>query len=171
MLSAVRTRVSKRKSISAWPPVATSWCWRSILMPSSSMTRHISVRIAGAVWYDLRNRGRAHQGVEAKINLGLAAGGHFMVLALDLDAQFLHDQAHLGADVLLGVVGGDGEITLLVADFIAQVGGFVPAAVPDGLLRVHRVEGAVAFGVELHVVKNKEFGLRPEDGGGRHARG
>ena len=108
--------------------------------------------------------GRLDQRVKPKINFGLAAGRHLMVLALDLDAQFLHHQAHLGADVLLGVVGGDRKITLLVADFVAQVGGFVPPAVPDRLLRVHRVKGAVALGVELDVVKNKKFGLRPEDG-------
>ncbi len=45
-LSAHFTRVLKRKSISAWPAVATSWCCRSTSMPTSASTRHISVRMS-----------------------------------------------------------------------------------------------------------------------------
>ncbi len=33
-------------SISAWPAVATSWCCRSIWIPTCSITRHISVRMS-----------------------------------------------------------------------------------------------------------------------------
>ena len=43
-LSATSRATSKRMSISAWPAVATSWCWRSTWMPTVSITRHISVR-------------------------------------------------------------------------------------------------------------------------------
>ncbi len=104
--------------------------------------------------------GRLDQRVEAVVNFRLAGGGHFVVLALDLDAQFLHHQAHLGADVLLRVGGGDREIAFLVADLVAEVGHLVAAGVPDGFLGIDGVEGAVALGVELHVVEDEELGFR-----------
>ena len=108
--------------------------------------------------------GRFDQRVEAVINFRLAGGGDFMVLALDLDAEFLHHQAHLGADVLLRVGGRDREITFLVADLVAEVRHFIAAGVPDGFLGIHAVEGAVALGIELHVVEDEELGFRPEHG-------
>ena len=45
-LSAICSSASKRMSISAWPAVATSWCWRSTLMPIASMMAHISERMS-----------------------------------------------------------------------------------------------------------------------------
>ena len=44
MLSAEFSSVLKRKSISAWPPVATSWCWHSTSMPMAIMFRTICER-------------------------------------------------------------------------------------------------------------------------------
>ena len=107
--------------------------------------------------------GGLDQRVEAEVDLRLARSGHFMVLALDLDAQLLHRQAHLGADVLLRVQGRDGEIAFFVADFVAQVGHLLPPGVPDGLFGIDGIKRAVGFGVELHVVKDEEFGFRTED--------
>ena len=44
MLSAEFRRVLNRKSISAWPAVATSWCWHSTSMPQASIVSTISDR-------------------------------------------------------------------------------------------------------------------------------
>ena len=40
----MRSSVSKRMSISAWPAVPTSWCWISTSMPRRSIVRIISER-------------------------------------------------------------------------------------------------------------------------------
>ena len=40
----MRSMVSKRMSISAWPAVPTSWWWISISIPQRSMVRIISER-------------------------------------------------------------------------------------------------------------------------------
>ena len=40
------------------------------------------------------------QRVEAHVDLGLAGGGHLVVLDLDLDAETLHGEDHLGTQVL-----------------------------------------------------------------------
>ena len=45
-LSAMSTRVSKRMSISACPPVATSWCWASMGTPIDSRVSIISLRMS-----------------------------------------------------------------------------------------------------------------------------
>jgi hypothetical protein len=87
-----------------------------------------------------------------------------VVLALNLKAQLLHGQHHLGADVLLLVQRRHREVAFLVAELVAQVGHLVPAGVPDGLVGVDAVEGAVAPGVELHVVEDEKLRFRAEDG-------
>ena len=88
------------------------------------------------VLVDHHRVGRLDQRVKAVIDFRLAGRGHFVVLPLDLDAQLLHHQAHLGADILLRVGRGDREITFLVADLVAEVGHLVPAGVPDGFLGI-----------------------------------
>ena len=111
--------------------------------------------------------GGGDEGVKAIINLGLAAGGDFVVLAFDLDAELLHDEAHLGADVLLGILRRDREITLLVADFVAEIRltATALAGVPDRFLGINGVERAVAFGIKLNAVEDEKFGFGAEHGG------
>jgi len=104
------------------------------------------------------------KGVETVINFGLPRRGDLVVMALDLDAQLLHDQTHLGADVLLGVPRRNGEIALFVPDFVAEIGHLVSAGVPDRLFRIDAIERAVRFVVKLHVIENEEFRFRPKDG-------
>jgi hypothetical protein len=53
--------------------------------------------------------GRLDQRVEPVVDLRLPGRGHFVVLPLDVHAQLLHHQAHLGADVLLLSAGGTGK--------------------------------------------------------------
>ena len=106
--------------------------------------------------------GGGDEGAEAVINFGLAGRGDFMVLALHFDAEFFHHQAHLGADVLLGVGRRDREVTFLVANFVAEVGHFVAAGVPNALFAVNGVERAIAPGIELDVVEDEEFSFGTE---------
>ena len=53
-----------------------------------------------------------------------------MVLALDLDSDFLQLQNHLVAQVVLGVGGRNGEVAFLVARLVTEVGEFFAAGVP-----------------------------------------
>ena len=41
--------------------------------------------------------GHLGHGVKAHVDLGLAAGGHFVMMDFDLDAAFLQVQHHLGS--------------------------------------------------------------------------
>ena len=75
--------------------------------------------------------GRAHERIEADVDLRLARGGHFMVVFLDGNAHLLHLQNHLAADVLLRVGRRHREVAFLVADLPAQVYA-VLAHAPDG---------------------------------------
>jgi len=86
------------------------------------------------------------------------------MLFLNEHAQLFHRQHHFGADVLLGIQRRDREITLLVADFVAEIGHLVAARVPDAFVRINAVERAVAFGIELHVVEDEKFGFRTKEG-------
>src|SRR6266487_7108627 len=99
---------------------------------------------------------------QAEIDFRLPGRGPFVVLALDLDAQLFHHQAHLGADVLLGVQRRHGKIAFLVPDFVAQIGHLVPPGVPNPFLRINRVERAVALGVELDAVEDEKLRFRTE---------
>src|SRR5659263_207261 len=89
---------------------------------------------------------------EAHVDLGLAAGGDFVVLALDADADFLHLHDHLVAEIVLGVGGGNREVAALVARLVAQVGELFAAGVPGPLGGVDRVEGRVRGGVVTDVI-------------------
>ena len=78
--------------------------------------------------------------VEAHVDLALTGGRDFVVAHLDLDADLLHLEADLGAQVHLRVLRLDREVAFLVADLVAEVRALVAAGVPDGLVRVDRVE-------------------------------
>ncbi len=56
-----------------------------------------------------------------QVDLGLASGGDFVMMALYLKAAALHGQHHLGAQVLVMVSGWDGKIAFLVAGTVAEV--------------------------------------------------
>ena len=87
------------------------------------------------------------------------------MLPLDLHAQFLHDQAHLGADVLLGIGGSHREIAFLVPDLVAQVRHLVAAGVPHGFLGVDAVKGAVALAVDTARCRNENSASGPKTRG------
>ena len=69
--------------------------------------------------------GHRRERVEAHVDLGLARGADLVVLHLDLDADLLEREQHLGAQVLVLVHRRHGEVALLVADLVAEVGAAV----------------------------------------------
>ena len=107
--------------------------------------------------------GHAQQRVEAHVDLGLAGGADLVVLDLDLDAEPLHREDHLGAQVLVLVHRRDREVALLVPDLVAEVAAaFVARGVPRRFDRVDRVRRRVLVVVEPHVVEDEELRLGTE---------
>ena len=121
------------------------------------------------VEHQLVRHGR--QGVESHVDLGLSGGAHLVVLDLDLDAELLHREDHLGAQVLKMVHRRNREVPLFVAGLEAQVGPLVRAGVPDSLDRIDLVETLVRVLIEADVVEDEELRLRPEVGGVRYPGG
>src|SRR3989440_570172 len=115
------------------------------------------------------------QALEADVDLRLTRGRHLVVLLLHLDAHLLQHQHHLAADVLQGVGGGDGEVALLVAWLVAQVGPGAGLLAVEGLLdgvaglpltlaRLDLVEAVVGTAIVGDAVEDEELRLRPEIG-------
>ena len=67
---------------------------------------------------------------ETDIDLGLAGGRDFVMLALDRDAGFFEFEAHFVADVLQRVGRRDREITFLRADLVTEIWKLFARAVP-----------------------------------------
>ena len=129
----------------------------------------LSRHVFDDVFVEHHRVGGLDQRVEAEINFGLAGCGDFVVLTFDGDPELFHDQAHLGADVLLGVGRGHREVTFLVTDLVAEIGHFIPAGVPCGFLAIDGVEAAVAPCIELHIVEDEKLGFGSENSGVRDA--
>ena len=102
------------------------------------------------------------QGVVAHVDLGLAAGGHLVVVHLDADADRFQREHHVGADVLELVHRGHGEVALLVARLVAEVRPVrrpLLAGVPRARLGVDEVVAAVVGLVEADRVEEEELEL------------
>ena len=115
--------------------------------------------------------GHLHHRGEAHVDLALSGSRHFVMLSFDGDADVLHDQHHLAAQVLQRIGGRHREVPFLVTGLVAQVGLLVPAGVPAPLLGVDVVEARVLVLVEADVVEHEELRLRPEEGRVAQARG
>ena len=115
--------------------------------------------------------GHLHQAVEAHVDLGLAGGGHFVVLSSTWMPTFSISMHHLGADVLLGVGGRHREVAFLVARLVAEVRLLVAAGVPVafGASRCSSSRRA-EFVIEADVVEDEELGLGAEVGRCRRCR-
>ena len=105
--------------------------------------------------------GGFHQRVEALIDFALSAGGHFVMVALDIQAAPDHGLHHGAAQVLVMIGGRHREITFLVARAISQVVAFA-ARVPAAFLGVDEVEAGVLILIEAHVVEDEELRFRAE---------
>ena len=108
--------------------------------------------------------GRLEERVELQVDLGLAAGGDFVMMALDHQPAVLHGQRHLGAQVLVVVGRRNREIAFLVARTIAEV-VLHAARIPAAFFGVDEVVALVLVLVEAHVVEDEELGLGAEVGG------
>ena len=106
---------------------------------------------------------RPHQRVELQINFRLAAGGHFVMMALHLHAAILHGEHHLGAQVLIVVGGRHGKVAFPEARPVSQIFLF-PAGVPAALFGVDIVKAVLLALIEAHIVEDKKFGLGAEVG-------
>ena len=84
-------------------------------------------------------RHRFHRG-ETNVDLGLARGRDFMMLALDRNPGFLQLQTHFVANVLQTVGGPDGEIAFFRANLVTKIWKLFPRAVPMALRAINQVE-------------------------------
>ena len=107
------------------------------------------------------------QRLEAHVDLALAARGDLVVMELACDPECAHRHDHLGAQVREGVGRRDGEVPLLLAQLVCEVGLAVEglAGVPEPLDRVDLVEGAVLALLVGEVLEDEELGLGPEVAG------
>ena len=108
--------------------------------------------------------GRFDEGVVALVDFALAGGGDFVVVALDDEAAGLHDLDHFGAEILVVIGRGDGEVAFFVAGAIAVVVGFA-AGVPAALLGVDVVVAGVGGAVEADVIEDEEFAFGADEAG------
>ena len=107
--------------------------------------------------------GHRDQRVELHVDLALAGGRDLVVVALDLDADPLHGQRHLGAHVHQRVRGRHREVAFLGADLVGEVGPLVLGHVPVALDRIDEVGAVVDVLAVAHVVEHEELGLGAEE--------
>ncbi len=75
------------------------------------------------------------QGREAHVDLALAGGSYLVMMHFHRDADFLHLQNDLGAQILELIGRRHREVALFVPQLVAEVGLFVPPGVPDAFIR------------------------------------
>ena len=107
--------------------------------------------------------GHGDQRIELHVDLALAGSRDLVVVALDLDADPLHGQRHLGADVHERVRGRHREVALLGPDLVGEVRTLVLGHVPVALDRVDEVGAEVDVLAVAHVVEHEELGLGAEE--------
>ena len=108
--------------------------------------------------------GRLHQRVEALIDLALAGGGDFVVVALDVEAALDHGLDHFGAQILIVIGGRNREIAFLVARPVAEI-VLLAAGIPAALFGIDEVEAGVRVLIEADVVEDEELGFGAEERG------
>ncbi len=104
------------------------------------------------------------QAVKDQAQLVLA-GGHLVVVLVDLHPQTLHGGQHLGAQVLSFVDGVHREVAALDAGTVAHIAHLIfCVSVPGGVgcvdLKGHFVDGVG----EAHIIKQEEFCFWPHIG-------
>ncbi len=105
------------------------------------------------------------QRIGADADLALAAGRHFVMVHLDLQAHFLQCETHRAADVLEGVHRRHRKIAALHAGPVALVAvHIILAAVPRPLNRVDLGEAAAHLRAPFDAVEYEELVLGTEQG-------
>ena len=112
---------------------------------------------------------RPHQRIELQVNLGLAAGCHFVMVTFHFQPAGLHGHDHLTAQVLIVVRRRHREISFLITRTISLV-ILHPSRIPTSLFRIDKVKPVLLALIEAHIVKNEKFGLSAEVRGVRHSR-
>ncbi len=112
---------------------------------------------------------RLHQGVKALIDLALAPGGDFVMMALDVEPALDHGFDHLGAKVHVVIGGRYGEVAFLIPGTVAQI-VLRAAGVPPSFFGVDEVKPGVLILLEPDVVEDEELGFGPEKRRVRKAR-
>ena len=103
----------------------------------------------------LEERGEPH------VDLGLAARGDFVMVALGVNAALDHGLHHLAAQILVVIGRRNREVPFLVARPVAEV-VLLAATVPTALVGVDEVVAGVLVLIEPDVVEDEELGFGPE---------
>ena len=146
--------------------------WNSGLGMNVAVLPHFLRGVLRAVLVPEDLVGHLRERVEAHVDLGLAAGGHLVVVHLDPHADRLQGQHHVGPDVLELVHRRHREVALLVARLVAEVrlvGRALLAAVPGARRRVDEVVARVVVLVEADGVEEEELQLGPDEDRVGHA--
>src|ERR1043166_2342756 len=129
--------------------------------------------LPGGVFYHVLIKqnlvGHLGQGPISHVDFGLPAGAHFVVVDFDLDAAFLQVLHHLGAQILVLIHGGYGEIALFVSDLVAEVGFVVVPRVPKPFFRIDVVVAVVMSLVEANAIEDEKLDFGSPVADIRHA--
>jgi hypothetical protein len=68
-----------------------------------------------------------HEGIELHIDLCLSSRSDFMMMNFDADASFDHCQDDFAPEILLGICGRNGEVSLFIPRFVSQVRFLFPS--------------------------------------------
>ncbi len=98
--------------------------------------------------------------IDSESDFTLASGSDLVVVDVCLDAHALKSCNHLGADVVEGIVGLNGEVSAFVTSFVAEVRTLITALVPCAFFGVDGKERGVRFEVVTDFIKEEEFSFR-----------
>ena len=118
--------------------------------------------VADAVFIDLQPIGHLHQRLIPQVDLALAAGSHFVMMGLDLQAAVEHRLHHLAAEVHQLIGRRAGKIAFLVPQLIGQARLVVAAAGPLAFGAVEVIERLVGGRFEAGAFEDEKLGLGTE---------
>ena len=115
------------------------------------------------IFHDLHFVGFFHQRIEFNTYFALTGGRDLVVVHLRFNAHILHRQTHRRAQVLQRIDWRNRKIPALDARAMAEITILIGLfRIPAGLAGVDFVKRAGHLHAPAHIVKNKEFVLRPK---------
>ena len=105
--------------------------------------------------------GRFDQRIELQIDLCLAAGRDFMVVALHFQAAALHGHDHFAAQILVMIGWRHREVSFLVARTITKI-VLGAARVPASLFGIDKIKAVLLTLIEADIVKDEELSFSAE---------
>src|ERR1043166_8523496 len=112
---------------------------------------------------DLQVISGAQQGRITKIDFALAGSCDFVMMTLDVDADFSQRQRNFRTNVDQGVDRSDGDVSFFGANAMTKIRPCLRGAasgVPVPFVGINRITGFTLFVVIVDAVKNKELCLR-----------